>query len=69
MTCAASIAAFLFSSKTPEKASDLTLENIEVVGLAAGEWMCDGMTMADCEIQANGVVGKGTGRLVLLQIK
>lgn len=66
LTCAASVGAFFLGQKTPEQASDLTLENIEAVGLSASEAMCEGTSQVDCFIyDENGVVAaKSTGPLV-----
>lgn len=46
---------------TPEESEDLTLENIEVVGLSASETICDASNQNPCEISG---VGKGTGKLI-----
>ncbi len=46
---------------TPEKSEDLTLENIEVVGLSASETRCDASNQNPCEISG---VGKATGKLI-----
>ncbi len=47
--------------KTPVESEDLTLENIEMVGLSASETECDASNQNPCTI--NGV-GSGTGKLV-----
>lgn len=46
---------------TPVESEDLTLENIEMVGLSASETKCDASTPSSCVI--NGV-GSGTGQLI-----
>lgn len=46
---------------TPVESEDLTLENIEIVGLSASESKCDASNQNPCTI--NGV-GSGTGQLI-----
>lgn len=46
---------------TPVESEDLTLENIEMVGLSASETQCDASNQNSCTI--NGV-GNGTGKLI-----
>ena len=59
-----SIANFMFGNKTPEESSDLTLQNIEAMGLSASETICDGTNDKECTIYNDGmVVGKSTGPL------
>lgn len=65
LACIASVGVFFFGQKTPEQTSDLTLENIEVVGLSAGETVCEGTNDVDCyTYNENGMVsGKSKGPL------
>lgn len=64
LVCVAGVGAFFLGQKTPEQASDLTLENIEAVGLSASETTCDAQTPDECTIYDKGLlVGKGTGAL------
>jgi hypothetical protein len=65
LACVAAAGAFFFGQKTPEKASDLTLENIEVVGLSAVETSCEGTNDVECFLyDKNGVLsGKSKGPL------
>lgn len=64
--CALSVVNLMFGVKTPQSASDLTLQNIEIVGLSAGETVCEGTNDADCYLyNSNGVlVGKSKGPLI-----
>lgn len=45
----------------PTESEDLTLQNIEVVGLSASESKCDASNMNPCSIQG---IGTGTGQLI-----
>lgn len=65
LACVAGVGAFFLGQKTPEQASDLTLENIEAVGLSASEIQCEGTNDVDCYIlNSHGVaVGKSKGPL------
>lgn len=64
--CTLSAANFMFGIKTPQSATDLTLQNIEVVGLSAGETVCEGTNTSDCFLyNSDGVlVGKSKGPLI-----
>ncbi|MDE6264158.1 MAG: NVEALA domain-containing protein [Paramuribaculum sp.] len=65
VACIASIGLFFFGQKTPENSSDLTLENIEAVGLSASETNCDASNNNPCKVYRDGKLvldstGKGT---------
>lgn len=65
LACVAGVGAFFLGQKTPEQASDLTLENIEAVGLSATEAQCDPVTTVDCTIKMEGIEGIGKGKLII----
>lgn len=67
LACAASVGAYVYSPQAPEKADDLTLENIETVGLSAGEAICDCSNDQTCTITNNeeGIKLTSTGRAVM----
>lgn len=48
-------------SSTPTQSSDLTLQNIEAVGLSAAESVCDATNKEECQIIG---VGTGKGKLI-----
>lgn len=47
--------------KSPDKSSDLALQNIDIVGISASETACDASTTSPCTIAG---VGQGTGALI-----
>lgn len=51
----------LVGQTVPTTSNDLTLQNIEIVGLSAAEVTCDASSVTECEIYS---VGKGTGKLI-----
>lgn len=62
LACVAGVGAFFLGQKTPEQASDLTLENIEAVGLSASEAKCDASNDHPCKIYNDGkIVMEATG--------
>ena len=65
LACVAGVGVLFIGQKTPERASDLTLENIEAVGLSAVEAECDPVTTSDCSITIGIVEGKGKGKLIV----
>ncbi len=68
IACLASVGVFIFNSKIPQNASDLTMENIEVVGLSAGETECDASNINECSIYSGGLlVIKATGKGIVYQ--
>lgn len=61
---AVSAITFCVGSKTPEKSSDLTLQNIDAVGVSASETTCKGPG-DPCKIYEGGIlVGEGHGDLI-----
>lgn len=66
LACVAGVGAFFLGQKTPEQASDLTLENIEAVGLSATETICEGTNGKECFVyDSNGMIaGKSEGPLI-----
>lgn len=65
LACIAGVGAFFLGQKTPEQASDLTLENIEAVGLSATEARCNPVTTSECVIKMGEIEAKGTGELIV----
>lgn len=53
----------LVGQTVPTTSDDLTLQNIEIVGLSAAESTCDASNDNLCEITA---VGKATGKLIYI---
>lgn len=53
----------LLGQSVPVTTDDLTLQNIEIVGLSAAEATCDASNENLCEIIA---VGKATGKLIYI---
>lgn len=64
--CAICVANFVFGVKTPSTSTDLTIQNIEAVGLTAGETVCKATDDDDCFLyDKNGmIVGKSKAPLV-----
>lgn len=64
--CAICFANFAFGVKTPNTSTDLTIQNIEAVGLTAGETVCKATDDDDCFLyDKNGIIiGKSKAPLV-----
>lgn len=62
--CIAATTALFCGSKTPEQPSDLTVDNVEVMGLSGSETTCNPPSNSPCKIYEDGkLVGEGTGSL------
>lgn len=60
--CIAATTALFCGSKTPEQPSDLTADNVEVMGLSGSETVCNPPSKDDCKIYEDGkLVAEGKG--------
>ena len=50
-----------YSNSNIDSHQDLILENIDALGVSAGEAYCDGSTTSECEFFG---IGKATGKLI-----
>ena len=56
------ISNLFYSNSNIDSHQDLILENIDALGVSAGEIYCDPVTTSPCEITG---IGSGTGKLVV----
>lgn len=64
--CAICFVNFVFGVKTPSTSTDLTIQNIEAVGLTAGETVCQATDDDECFLfnKDGMIVGKSKAPLV-----
>lgn len=60
------IANLFYGNLNPTTSQDLTLENIDAVGISAAEAYCDASNDKDCKVEAGGAVITGKGKSFII---